>query len=138
MHRNAGRKSRREEKTGQTKAKMDRRLVKHNSGGVFMFSEGQTAVEKVGARSDLRPSAMRTETSKQAIQRTFTRAANALLRVNVKHKCFQSISEVAQRYVDLSRADRMTSHFRQQDREARKLRSSLRLVVSSFFKDLCH
>jgi len=75
VHRNAGRKSRREEKTGQTEAKMDRRLVKQNSGGVFAFGEGQTAVEKVGARSDLRPSAMRMETSKQAINTAYIRTS---------------------------------------------------------------
>ena len=46
-------------------------LVKQISGRVFKVGEGQATMEIAGARNDLRPSAMRKETSKQVAFQTF-------------------------------------------------------------------
>ena len=49
---------------------MDRscqRLVKQNSGGVFTVGERQAAIKNVDALSDLLPSAVRIERSKQEV-----------------------------------------------------------------------
>jgi len=57
------------EREDEADAKMDKwyqGLVEQISGRVFKVGEGQATMETAGARNDLRPSAMRKETSKQA------------------------------------------------------------------------